>query len=500
MYALSDFQVPRRWMLSLFAIAVSASLVLSHWAAYNKPSANFFLLPTKAWEIGMGAIIALLLLKWKHKAAACSSNKLASEASGLLGLFLIGFSVFAFDESTPFPSLYALAPAIGAGLVVFFSSPETIVGRLLGTRALVGTGLISYGAYLWHQPLFSFARHRSLTEPSKPLFLILTALSFLFAFLSWKYVERPSRRKDLLGRRTIFSLAIAGSAVFISIGMAGSMTDGFSGRSAKSDLTLRSIQEKLKINHGLSGDCDGSFTLCPDCRTSDEPEVVVWGDSFAMHLVQGIMASKPDAKIVQMTKSNCGPFFDIAPVVRGYSSEDCLVYNGKVRKWLQENDTVKYAVLSSNFGIYISDGREIALRDGSVIKSNLEFAVKEMRKTIGELKTMGIVPTLFSPAPSNGTDHGRCIVRAEYSGLDLGLCDFPVEEMRHDRTSLFDFLGLIGNNNRIVHLEEFICDSSICHTHLDSVPLFRDANHLSIEGAAALGRKFDFYGILVKGN
>ena len=116
---------------------------------------------------------------------------------------------------------------MGAGLIILFSSPETIVGRFLGAKLIVGIGLISYSAYLWHQPIFAFARHRSLTIPDGSTFSVLISLTFLLAFLSWRYVERPFRNKGVVSLNAIFIFALMGSATFIAMGIAGYASDGF---------------------------------------------------------------------------------------------------------------------------------------------------------------------------------------------------------------------------------------------------------------------------------
>ena len=491
----------KRWILSSFLVIAAISLFVSQWAAYNEPTPNFFLLPTRGWELAIGAGIAFLLLYRKQMMRTILFHKFVDEVLGLVGLLMIGYAIYAFDETVPFPSFYALIPTIGTGLIICFSSPQTLVGRFLGTKLLVGIGLISYSAYLWHQPLFAFARHRSLTEPNQLLLMALAILSFLFAYLSWRYVERPFRKKGGVSRKAIFSFAVTGSVVFVVIGTAGHITDGFDGRFAKSGLTLRYIEEKLKVNHGLSAVCEGSFTLSPDCRTSDEPEILVWGDSFAMHLVQGILASNPDAKIIQMTKSVCGPFFDVAPVSEPRYSvrwgRGCLEFTEKVREWLQANRTVKYAVLSSPFKQYISKGNSLLLRNGDLVDANFDLAVTEFEKTLSELEAMGITPVVFSPPPANSINLGRCLVRANWIGLSLDLCDFEVDKISTDSLRAYSFLESISENYRVVRLDKFICDSFLCKTHLGSTFIYRDTGHLSHEGSALIGKKYDFYGIIV---
>jgi peptidoglycan/LPS O-acetylase OafA/YrhL len=120
----------------------------------------------------------------------------ANNTLSLLGLAAILLAIFAYDETTPFPSVYALLPVVGVVLLVLFADKETIAARVLSTKLIVGVGLISYSAYLWHQPLFAFARIKHLgEEPAPYLILLLSIGSLLLAVITWRYVEQPFRSR-----------------------------------------------------------------------------------------------------------------------------------------------------------------------------------------------------------------------------------------------------------------------------------------------------------------
>jgi peptidoglycan/LPS O-acetylase OafA/YrhL len=197
------------WMIVVMA---SISLLLSEWGWRNKATANFYLAPTRAWELFAGSIAAFIV----QKRGVQKNNFLA-----LLGLTAIIFSIFAYDESTPFPSVYALVPVLGVVLLVLYAERETLVARLLSTKEFVGLGLISYSAYLWHQPLFAFARIRMFEHPSSLSMLGLSCLSILLAYLSWRYVEEPFRRKGNVTRQKIFNFSTIGIIFFIAFFLLG---------------------------------------------------------------------------------------------------------------------------------------------------------------------------------------------------------------------------------------------------------------------------------------
>jgi peptidoglycan/LPS O-acetylase OafA/YrhL len=130
------------------------------------------------------------------------------------------------DRTLPFPSLYALAPTIGTALIILFATSGTLVNKLLSQRLFVGIGLISYSAYLWHQPIFVFARIRGMDEPQTGLIFLLSSFALLLAYLSWRFIELPFRDRSRFTRKQIFSTSFIVSLLFIGVGVAFIISDG----------------------------------------------------------------------------------------------------------------------------------------------------------------------------------------------------------------------------------------------------------------------------------
>ena len=167
----------------MIVVMALLSFLLSEWGWRNKPNANFYLAPTRAWELLLAGSIASFVV---HKSGVQKSDLLS-----LLGLAAIVFSIFTYDETTPFPSFYTLVPVLGVVLLILYADKDTFAAKILSTRAFVGLGLISYSAYLWHQPLFAFARITTISDPSELVMIALAIISILVAYATWKYVEAP---------------------------------------------------------------------------------------------------------------------------------------------------------------------------------------------------------------------------------------------------------------------------------------------------------------------
>ena len=307
----------RRWVLISFLAIFTTSLFIAHWAAYNSPTANFFLLPTRGWELAIGASIAFYFLYGKRRTDTASSRSIAGEIFSAVGLLMIAYAVFVFDETVPFPSLFALVPTVGAGLIILFSSAQTVVGQLLGSRLLVGIGLISYSAYLWHQPLFAFARNRSLAEPNDTVFMALAIMVLPLAYLSWRYVEKPFRTQ--FSRKSIFRFALIGSMIFVVIGVLGEVTDGFESRYSDKNKALLSFLDYDRSEAYREGVCflaeDQTYSAFDEscfASSGEGDSIVLWGDSHAGALSYGFLRNFHN--VVQLTASSCTPLVGYDPI------------------------------------------------------------------------------------------------------------------------------------------------------------------------------------------
>ena len=209
--------------ISFLVVAVAAlSLIAAEWASVRFPSASFYLLPTRAWELFLGALVALYMSR--------KTDIPGNQTLSVLGLTVLALSILAFDEQTPFPGLIALIPTIGVAFIVLYTREGMLVHKALSNRLLVGVGLISYSAYLWHQPIFAFLHHRSIDEPTVGLLLTLIALTFALSWVSWRFVEQPFRDKHRFTRKQIFVSAVSVSGLFVLVGAVGHAFDGFPGR------------------------------------------------------------------------------------------------------------------------------------------------------------------------------------------------------------------------------------------------------------------------------
>ncbi|MDR5899551.1 acyltransferase family protein [Halomonas vilamensis] len=332
-------------------LALSAlSLLLSEWGWRYSSSANFYLLPTRAWELGAGAICALLMHgKSQHENALLSG----------LGLFLILFSIFYYDETTPFPSLYTLAPVGGTALIIFYGASSTWVARFLSFPAFVGVGLISYSAYLWHQPLFAFARIKYFTPPPEEVMMILSFVSLGLAYFTWRYVEQPFRRKSLplLPTRTgLFSTSGTVSFAFVSIGMYGVFTDGLYNLWIKnnpdSSHTYQIVKDIRYITKNGPGSQECRFNSSDFSRTVEKqliscyekhgPGTAVLGDSHGIDIYNGMHFHYEGEFLFGYTRGGCHP----------YTQEDWCQYE-KITDFMERNPEVFSKLFYSQAGFFL---------------------------------------------------------------------------------------------------------------------------------------------------
>lgn len=218
-----------------------ASLLFAVWFVNISPKWSFYLLPTRAWEICIGALAAIYSIKHSK-----SIEKFKySGAISLLGLILIIFSILVFDSTVLSPGLLLLIPTVGAVLLIIFCRPNSIAFSVLGNRVAVFLGLLSYSLYLWHQPIFAFLRAYSDEYPSSFSFLTLIPLVFLLSYLTWRFVESPFRNRSLIGRNLVFSYSVLGTVVFIAIGLYLNKSYGMASRVFYDGVVIADMDKRI---------------------------------------------------------------------------------------------------------------------------------------------------------------------------------------------------------------------------------------------------------------
>ncbi len=205
------------------------------------------------------------------------------EGGSLIGLSLILYSVFAYSKETPFPSVYAFAPTLGTVLIILCTTPLTLVGRLLITKVFVGVGLVSYSAYLWHQPLFAFYRYANAEVDGVSIYIVLSGISFLLAYLTWRFIETPFRKKRFR-KQTIFTAAVCSAGLFIFIGIYGAQ-DGLKSRF---DQSLHNVLDRELQTDYVIKNYNIHTQEKKDWNNNGNPKVLLVGDSYSQDLFNAI--------------------------------------------------------------------------------------------------------------------------------------------------------------------------------------------------------------------
>ena len=454
---------------SLVAIAF-LSLFISHWAAFNAPVANFYLLPTRGWELLLGVFAAFYILYKNYSFNFISP--IFSEIAGMLGIFLIAFSIFSFDSLTPFPSFWALMPTLGTVLIILFATSETVVGKFLSSKLIVAIGLISYSLYLWHQPIFAFARMQSPEELSSSYFVFLISISFLLAYLSWRYVEKFFRDRNKVSRNLIFIYSILGSILIFAIGaLLYFQTSFFVNKEIYSRyIQVEQLQQERKDNiqsgicHfnevGKYTDIDG-FLENWNCFENDESglspiRVGVFGDSHSADISMSLRINGLD--FIQLGGANC-KLLNEGPDQPLYCNK---IFN-RFKSAMNERK-INTAILSNNFS-YSELNTQNLSRIFSYWSQNYEKII------------------FFSPIPESIDLH-----REFYKfGKVASSMSYKKHNLFYELIESID----IPDNIIIANSADFLCldDIQDCFI-LENLPRMVDENHLSIYGAKDFGKAF----------
>jgi peptidoglycan/LPS O-acetylase OafA/YrhL len=471
--------LPARGWLAAMALATLASMAMCLWLVDHSPAFAFYMLPARFWELGLGSIVALGLRCGCLQARAMPIARCAALA------ILVVVPLIADERGHP--GWPALAVTVATAVLIV---PGLSLRENAALRPLVALGNRSYALYLVHWPLLALANNAWLGTVPRSVDLAILAASLVWMELQYRLVEHPLRHMPI-NRRTLAMLVAVPALVL--------------GGSA---LWLRHAEPPpdpaRSYNFGLGQDCDlnQAFVFQAQCRTGRVPQLLVWGDSFAMQWVAGIAASS-NVPIAQATRTTCGPFPGIAPAngaerPAGWARR-CIDFNASVMSALSRAPQLRTVVLSSSLAQYLpgaEPGWQLYRAGASLGPQDREAVFASLADTVGALRAMGKAAVLIAPPPSAGFDVARCTSRQSERRpiIDRAAgCDFSLAEYQRVRRVNLAFLAEVERRHivPVYRFDQTLCHGGRCAVVEQGTLLYRDAGHVSVPGSLVIGRKLD---------
>ena len=425
--------IPKHLRVRVVIGFLAVSLALCFAFARSKPHYTFFMLPTRSWELSIGALLAV-----------GSFPQLGAPAHRMLGscaiIVLVLLSVQPIDEIHP--RWDALLVCVATALAI--QTRPGILERGPLAFALARIGDISFSLYLVHWPIFSIVRQVYFGELPLSLRIACIAISILLAVALYRYVERPFHLGEFRPSRIVLSAVSA----LLFVTTAGPWLYLHLSSHAADWVELR------RPNRGLDQNCDqtsGAFTIWHRCQTASDPKVAIWGDSFAMHLVSGVVAQDHGLGLVQLTRSTCSPVLPDSPEPAILNNASCADFNWSVFNHLRQSEAIKYVILATAYN------------------------PAKLQSTVKALRAIGKRVIFVAAPPSIGVNFSPCVERQNTGQLTFNAplnCDFGLAASNVRGSDLIkgakDLAAAEGV--AVIWPSDVLCDIETCHTHDGRLP------------------------------
>jgi hypothetical protein len=422
-----------------------------------------------------------------------------------IGLFLIGHSILFFNDEMFHPSFYTLSPIIGVCLIIWFSNKDEIITKILSTKLIVGIGLISYSLYLWHYPIFAFARITDFIQEDIFNKLFIGIIILALSIFSYYFIERPARNKKNKFK-LIISLILILISLFFIVNINVIQKDGYKDRMPE----IFQKENLLKAPWNLVKNSDGkSCRLGEECKfnTSSNKKVYIIGDSHMVHLLFNLKDKlvKKNYQFITYTLDGCMffPGFNVVNNKTMKVSEVCNdAYFQKVKKILSK-DTNSIIIFGGRFPLYLSnyyfdnqegeiEGKELTDKYFSVGK--YETIQASFQNEISELSKNNKIILIY-PIPEVGFNVPKKLnniflkeLKNVNKKININEYITTSYEVYKNRTkSSFELLDSIkGENIYRAYPHTLFCDTTKknrCVTHDDKNIFYYDDDHPSSKAA-----------------
>lgn len=505
----------RKYLVPLLTLCFLASLGLSIYGADHHPSITFYMLPTRAWELLIGALIIFL-------PPVRLSSAFWRSALSFIALLALMAPFFFYTEKTTFPGLTALLPCGATAFLIWLNQHnDTIVKKLLSLRPVVFVGLISYSWYLWHWPLIVFAKYYFYKGASPIIITSVVITSFLIAIISWRFIEHPLRArttflnipkhnapKEIKDTSTykykpaiIWGVLILYLVVTSTTGGALHLTQGAPERLSPQVRTYAAgttdINPRRDECHYPEIDDlrkDGPCLVNKEAPTP--PLFLSFGDSFSttLHPALEQLSQLYDLTGATSSYSSCPPVLGLSrkEYVKDQTHYDCAAFNNLMLDFIKDND-IKHVILFARWSAYMDEYRT-SPAEKTTNDTDTDFRIlfrENFIKTLQTLQKTGVTTWIVEQPPEYDIYLPSALAKAERTGHPLKSPGdaFVTHTLRQKEIS--EIFDLIKNDSATFPNVHFIdpttllCpDKKQCRVEYDGYPLYRDKYHLSRHGSA----------------
>jgi peptidoglycan/LPS O-acetylase OafA/YrhL len=482
------------------------SFIIAIMTNSDSPMSAFYLLHARAWELLVGVLAAL-------KSDKIRSFKSIAPLLSNVGLILTIAGLTLLPDDALWPGGWTLVPVTGAMLILLFGEEKSLTRAILKLAPLRFIGLVSYSAYLWHQPILSFLGIKNILPADGISLLFVFAVILIVSFLSWKLVEQPFRNNTLSLYFSRSALVLAACLITV-FAIGGHLTKGYPMRvpnevhevlkSATFPDSLHDCQlNRKQVEH---------MSLSEACEFGEDtaPSVAVWGDSHAASISQPLGEALGDLglSLKQFTLSSCQPIPNLLNF--GQSRADqCAKFNSRVFSLLLGSSEIQTIVMFATWDSYFLNSGTPNMLGVSEVDNFYSYPISqsphlpdhtrtgiisnELKKVIINLTAVGKRIILVASLPRPDVSIPNYFARQVWNGAPLPAdVGYPVEifelQSKSGRKILKEALSVseVGNLVKMIDPADIFCDSSECALIKDGKLLYIDGNHLSSYGSSLL--------------
>mgnify|MGYP005994676773 CR=1 FL=1 len=458
------------YLTRLMFVLLIALIALSVHLAHSSPHSAYFLLPARAFELMMGAMLAVSYDKIPN------TKRATNHVLSLVGLALIIIPAFIITKQSVFPGFNAFWPCLGTVLLIASGRNQEepgIVNQIIAHKSFVSIGLISYSLYLWHWPIFSFTQYLGL-ELSGLLRLSAILLSFVLAYLSWKFVEQPIRHMNLPTLGSAMKKIML--PAFISLTVIYGAIDGMNGFPHRFN-ELEEFNKSTNFPSTVRKKCHdadllGNIEQCWLGIQKEKIDGMLIGDSFANHSASFIHVLAKDAGLLIHDSTSGGH-----PILTRIREEGVYDYPpAYADKRLEMALQYEHIILAANWDAYSEPGTPNYIR----LLDTINNIVNQNKK----------VTLIFSlPMTTSENLHRLKLLKASDFVFFNEEADPIIRPTYKDSQIVKDIKQRFPSIN-FIDLKDVMCDNNQCDLVLNDVIVYRNNDHLNTIGAKLIAEKY----------